>query len=767
MGDVFVAQDLKLNRLVAIKVVRLAEGPLSIDAVPRFHREIEVLTALEHPNIARILDAGALADKRPYYVMEFINGEPVHRFADRLHLSIRQRLSLFLQICDGVFHAHRCGILHRDLKPGNILAYESKGTYFVKVIDFGLAKIMHGQKRDALVTIDGLAMGTPAYMSPEQAAVSGVLDVRTDVYSLGIILFELLAGTRPFEGKQEDVLKQMRDSDPPTMEERLLKLGERASTVASQRSANVRQLAKLLSGDIQLVIRKAIRKDRNDRYPDVRELSQDVKRWLENKPVSAARGRWIYPTRKFVRNHWSAVFAAAILGVCVTLGGALVLFRSAQSVAEREIAKKHQDELGRLQTERAGTQQALQEAERERLAIAAQAKASRQLVDKLVAEVTTYRMQVEHLIPYATLNRTDLSSLLPSLGMTEPDRSPRTLPTQAIANEVLHGKFSAELKHSIRNLVAATALRSRLNDSSAADTSSQVVSLARMLNDDGSSTVVVDALSSAPVTIRSHPEVSYELELARVLSGQVPLSKAALRLPGETGWRPLPASASIPALEDSATQPTSAKLKLAWAVIRYWRTEHLNANALAEALAGLKDTEASDASLALLRTAIVLGLAQQADYARVTDFIGRVCQPGSLEQNLLLVAALAYEAPQPKTNEQAMQAGAAHAMVLRHRWQQPLAEDIGQRQLVLQLDTYSDASAEVSTRTAIETVQLALRLRVDPASLAAPQRSALANACRTAIEDTLATDPEAAHQVVPLLARCRAVEQDLKTRSRS
>lgn len=404
MGEVFVAQDKRLNRLVAIKVIRIAENdPLSKEALSRFQREINVLATLAHENIARIFDVGIQPTGAPYFVMEYINGEPLQQFADRLTLPIPSRLALFLQVCDGVFHAHRCGVLHRDLKPGNILAFEKDAGLHAKVIDFGLAKLIRDRDHAAQITADGFRMGTPAYMSPEQAASSRVLDVRSDVYSLGIILFELIVGARPFEGKQEQVLRLIREADPPSLSERFGKLGDKSGEVASLRRATVRHLSRTISGDLQAILSKALRRERDDRYTDVRALADDIQRWLDGKPVLAARGRWTYPIRKHVRRH-AVTVAAGVFGAatCAAVAGAILFSsgrraaeaaaesQSARAIAERDNAiRRLEQDLQQVQADRTVQQKRAETLFRESESL------QKQLLDatRNTVQATTYTSQ--------------------------------------------------------------------------------------------------------------------------------------------------------------------------------------------------------------------------------------------------------------------------------------------------------------------------------------------------------------------------------------
>ncbi len=343
MGTVFLAeQGEPLLRRVAAKVIR--PGMDTHDVLARFAVERKALAALDHRSIARILDAGSTADERPYLVMEYVPGQPIHRYCDDRQLDTRERLQLFLQVCDAVQHAHHKGILHRDLKPSNILVADRDGTPTPVVIDFGVAKSV-GSPFDqrGQLTLPGRLLGTPEYMSPEQAAVDSDVDTRTDVYSLGVVLYELLTSTLPVNGgdlRRGDTAQVLRDAVPATPSTSITGLGEAAELVARQRRTSVGTLRKTLRGDLDWIVLKVLERDRNRRYGMPAELAADIQRHLHQEPVTAgAPGAW-YRCRRFcARNRLQVVAAAMVLGALSTgLVVSTVFYREAAASSEESTA---------------------------------------------------------------------------------------------------------------------------------------------------------------------------------------------------------------------------------------------------------------------------------------------------------------------------------------------------------------------------------------------------------------------------------------------
>ena len=354
---------------VAIKIMRKdvgsAEGPEAVQA--RFDLERQVLAQLDHPGIARVFDGGVSAQGRNYFVMELVRGVPITQFCDSKRLTIRQRLDLFTQVCEAVHHAHQHGVLHRDLKPQNILAYTIDGDVAAghsplraKVIDFGLAKVTMkaGAVRHQFVE-RGLALGTPEYMSPEQAAGDASVDARSDIYGLGAVLYELLVGAAPFDRKAlrsaglQAMVRIIRDTDPPRPSDRLSSMaataqgGEASSidSVSKARGIASKQLLDALRRELNLLPMKAMRRNPADRYRSAVEMADDIRNYLDDRPLIAAPPSGIYKAKKLVRRHRGA--AAAISAVALSLVGATVvstLFFLSEREA-RELAQRRENEV--------------------------------------------------------------------------------------------------------------------------------------------------------------------------------------------------------------------------------------------------------------------------------------------------------------------------------------------------------------------------------------------------------------------------------------
>jgi serine/threonine protein kinase/WD40 repeat protein len=341
-GVVFLAEQTQpVRRRVALKVLK--PGMDTRQVVARFEQERQALAIMDHPNIARVLDGGATPAGRPYFVMELVKGVPITEFCDQHRLAPRQRLELFVTVCQAVQYAHHKGIIHRDLKPSNVLVGMHDTTPVPKVIDFGVAKA-HGQELTDKTLFTGLAqmIGTPLYMAPEQAGLSGLgVDTRCDVYSLGVLLYELLTGTTPFDTERfrkagyDEIRRIIREEEPPKPSTRLTTLGQAATTAAAYRKSDSKRLSRLCRGELDWIVMKALEKDRNRRYESAGALAADVQRFLKGEPVAACPpSRW-YRFRKSARRHWRALLAAALLAtaVLVTVVGLSV---SAAWIAHRE-----------------------------------------------------------------------------------------------------------------------------------------------------------------------------------------------------------------------------------------------------------------------------------------------------------------------------------------------------------------------------------------------------------------------------------------------
>jgi serine/threonine protein kinase/formylglycine-generating enzyme required for sulfatase activity len=322
MGVVYLGQQAQpVRRLAAIKLMHA--GMDTERLLQRFETERQALAVLSHPAIAHVLEAGATDDGRPWFAMEYVEGEPLNDYCDQHELSISDRVSLFVQVCDAITHAHQNGILHRDLKPNNVLVTEHEGRPLVKVIDFGLAKALDQSAGEAaLVTQAGQVVGTPAYMSPEQAGVTGeVVDLRTDVYSLGVMLHQLLVGEVPLapsSGEFLEMQKLLRDVEPLRPSYAVRGASE---DLARLRGITLSRWAQQLSNDLDWIVAKALAKDRTRRYAAVSELGADLRRHLRREPVLAGRPSTTYRLRLlFMRHRREAIVAAiGLVGVLVAL----------------------------------------------------------------------------------------------------------------------------------------------------------------------------------------------------------------------------------------------------------------------------------------------------------------------------------------------------------------------------------------------------------------------------------------------------------------
>ncbi len=282
-GVVFMAEQVEpIRRRVALKIVK--PGMDTKQVIARFEAERQALALMDHPNIAHVFDAGATDTGRPYFVMELVHGVPLTRFCDANNLPPRERLKLFLTVCEAVQHAHQKGIIHRDLKPTNILVTLHDGKPVPKVIDFGTAKALQQPLTEkTLFTAYGKLIGTPQYMSPEQAEMSGLdVDTRADIYSLGVLLYELLTGTTPFEMERlraaafEEMLRIIREEEPPKPSTRVSTLGVRATEIADHRQVDPALLRRTLQGDLDWIVMKALEKDRARRYDTASALVEDL-----------------------------------------------------------------------------------------------------------------------------------------------------------------------------------------------------------------------------------------------------------------------------------------------------------------------------------------------------------------------------------------------------------------------------------------------------------------------------------------------------------
>jgi serine/threonine protein kinase/Flp pilus assembly protein TadD len=344
-GIVYVAeQEEPVRRRVAVKVIKL--GMDTKQVIARFEAERQALAMMDHPNIAKVLDAGATETGRPYFVMELVRGIKITDYCDENRLAPRERLELFSQVCRAVQHAHQKGVIHRDIKPSNILVTVNDGKPVPKVIDFGIAKATQGRLTDQTVyTAFEQFIGTPAYMSPEQAVMTSMdIDTRSDIYSLGVLLYELLTGRTPFDARELmesglDAMRQtIREREPLRPSTKLNHLtGDELTTTAKRRGSDAPRLINLLRGDLDWIAMKALEKDRTRRYETANGLAMDIERHLRNEPVEARPPSKVYRFQKLVRRNKLAFSAAVALATALMLG-AVVSTMQAIRASRAEVA---------------------------------------------------------------------------------------------------------------------------------------------------------------------------------------------------------------------------------------------------------------------------------------------------------------------------------------------------------------------------------------------------------------------------------------------
>jgi serine/threonine protein kinase/tetratricopeptide (TPR) repeat protein len=376
MGTVWMADQAEpIRRRVALKVVK--EGMDSKQVLARFEAERQALALMDHPNIAKVLDAGRTSSGRPYFVMELVKGKPITASCDEKRLGVRERLELFGAVCRAVQHAHQKGIIHRDLKPSNVLVAPYDGKPVVKVIDFGVAKATGQRLTDkTLFTGFGALVGTPEYMSPEQAEVNNQdIDTRSDVYSLGVLLYELLTGSTPLTRKRLkeaallEVLRVIREEEPPRPSTRL-STAEGLPTLAANRGTEPAKLTRLVRGELDWIVMKALEKDRNRRYETANGFAADVQRCLHDEPVEACPPSASYRIVKFVRRNRGPVLAAGVFvlllaaGIAGTTIGLIRALAAEQATSEALILARAEQErtqraLAQVTAEQAKTQAAL------------------------------------------------------------------------------------------------------------------------------------------------------------------------------------------------------------------------------------------------------------------------------------------------------------------------------------------------------------------------------------------------------------------------
>lgn len=353
-GVVFLAeQEQPVQRQVALKIIKA--GMDTRQVVARFEAERQALAMMEHPNIARVFDGGATASGRPYFVMELVRGRPITEHCDRQHLNTRQRLELFIPVCRAIQHAHQKGIIHRDLKPSNILVTIEDGVASPKVIDFGIAKASSSPRGRAAMTEQPQLIGTPQYMSPEQAGASQDIDTRSDIYSLGVLLYQLLTGVPPFDparfkpASYDEIRRLVREVEPPRPSTRLATRDDAAQASAALQGIELSRLRRSLRGDLDWIVMKAIEKDPSRRYDTAGDLAADVQRFLKHEPVHAGPPGAGYRLRKLARRHRVAFLAVASVMISLAVGLAIASFALVRArIAEHSKEIMREDAVERL-----------------------------------------------------------------------------------------------------------------------------------------------------------------------------------------------------------------------------------------------------------------------------------------------------------------------------------------------------------------------------------------------------------------------------------
>ncbi|MCE9524935.1 MAG: tetratricopeptide repeat protein [Planctomycetales bacterium] len=369
MGVVYMAEQLEpVKRRVALKIIK--PGMDTRQVIARFEAERQALSLMDHPNIAKVLDAGttgepgSVSSGRPYFVMELVKGQPITQYCDEKHLTPRQRLELLLPVCQAIQHAHQKGIIHRDIKPTNILVAEYDQQPVPKVIDFGVAKATSQTLTEkTMFTGLGQIVGTLEYMSPEQAKVNQLdIDTRSDIYSLGVLLYELLTGSTPFDRQRlrsaafDEMLRIIREEEPPKPSTRLSESTDSLPSISAQRHIEPAKLTKLVRGELDWIVMKALEKDRNRRYETASAFSADLQHYLSDEPVVACPPSATYRLRKFVRRNKGRLSAASVLAVALLVAvsgvGWAVRDRAAREAEIAQERAQREAELGRERNNR-------------------------------------------------------------------------------------------------------------------------------------------------------------------------------------------------------------------------------------------------------------------------------------------------------------------------------------------------------------------------------------------------------------------------------
>ena len=361
MGSVYMAEQEKpVRRRVALKIIK--PGMDSAQVIARFEAERQALAMMDHQSIARVLDAGATDAGRPYFVMELVHGVPITQYCDEAQLSPTERLELFIPACQAIQHAHQKGIIHRDIKPSNVLVTLYDGKPVPKVIDFGIAKAIDQRLTErTMFTEFGSIVGTLEYMSPEQAEMSAMgVDTRSDIYSLGVLLYELMTGSTPLERARLhqagyiEILRRIKEEETPKPSNRLSASGDALASISARRKTEATKLSRLMRGELDWIVMKALEKDRSRRYETASGLARDIRNYLEGDPVEACPPSTSYRLGKFARKHRPALVAASVFTSLLALGAVLSTWQAIRAMRAEGRAKVENEKARRSADESEG-----------------------------------------------------------------------------------------------------------------------------------------------------------------------------------------------------------------------------------------------------------------------------------------------------------------------------------------------------------------------------------------------------------------------------
>jgi non-specific serine/threonine protein kinase/serine/threonine-protein kinase len=438
MGAVYMAeQERPIRRRVALKIIK--PGMDTDQVVARFEVERQALALMDHPNIAKVLDAGTTESGRPYFVMDLVKGVPITQYCDEAKLSPQERLELFMPVCQAIQHAHQKGIIHRDVKPTNVLVTLHDGKPVPKIIDFGVAKAMDQRLTErTYFTAYGALIGTPEYMSPEQAELSGLdVDTRSDIYSLGVLLYELLTGTTPLERAKlreagyGEILRRIKEEEPPRPSTRLSHSGDRLASIAATRRTEPARLTKLMRGELDWIVMKALEKERTRRYETANGLARDIQRYLDGDPVEAGPPSTSYKLRRFARKHRAALGMLSALAILLIVASVVSTYLAARAVRAEHAATAERNRA--IAAEREAVEQRDRAVAAEKDATAA---AERATTEAAIAKAVNDFLQQD------LLGQADVDNQARPGQTPDPDIKVRTLLDRA--SEKISGKFSQQ-----------------------------------------------------------------------------------------------------------------------------------------------------------------------------------------------------------------------------------------------------------------------------------------------------------------------------------